>query len=351
MNNSLTSNSSETSGNPQPSPTIPQLLLTGFADEASSEKTLDQQFLVMSALGYEYFSIRFLNLGQGIKNIMALEDAELDLVKQAMSAYEIKVSSIGSPIGKVKLCDIDDGNPSPFRPFADYLSHEVPRVCRIAERLEAKLVRGFSFYHPRGSDLNQHLGQAIDQVGEIARVCQTHGLIFGLEVEANLVGQNGFLLAEMHRQINNPNLVLIFDGGNLVMQGYSTEEIFQQYLAMKPGLGWIHIKDYRQPAAVSDQATAERHVDEDAVSDFVPADRGDSGHLQILKDLAGWMPELDHRMKRLGADGVFADLEPHLKGGGQFGGFSGADGFGIATRAFCRVCDAAGITYRLRELA
>jgi hypothetical protein len=41
------------------------------------------------------------------------------------------------------------------------------------------------------------------------------------------------------------------------------------------------------------------------------------------------------------------DLEPHLKGGGQFGGFSGPDGYGVALRALRGVLDEAGVTYDL----
>jgi hypothetical protein len=46
---------------------------------------------------------------------------------------------------------------------------------------------------------------------------------------------------------------------------------------------------------------------------------------------------------------VFLDLEPHLKGGGQFGGFSGPDGMGVALRSLCRVLDYVGIGYHLRD--
>ncbi len=38
-----------------------------------------------------------------------------------------------------------------------------------------------------------------------------------------------------------------------------------------------------------------------------------------------------------------------MKGGGQFGGFSGTDGFGVAQRALCRVLDDLGIQYHLME--
>mgnify|MGYP000946535572 CR=1 FL=1 len=53
-------------------------------------------------------------------------------------------------------------------------------------------------------------------------------------------------------------------------------------------------------------------------------------------------------MQKLGAPGAFLELEPHLKGGGQFGGFSGPDGLGVATRSLCRMLDYLQIDYSLR---
>ncbi len=322
-----------------------KILLSGFADEAANQKTIDQQFAALAALGMRYFSIRFIDAGNGVKNVMALDDKEIVTVKEKLDEYGLSISSIGSPIGKVKLSDVEDGTTTSYRPFDQYLADEVVRACDLAETFGTKLIRGFSFYHPKGSSIDDHFSQAIDQVGQIAEVCDSRGLTFGLEVEANLVGQNGHTLAKMHQQIDNNALVLIFDGGNLVMQGYSEEEIFDQYAAMKPGMGWLHIKDFKDP---SGSARVE-HVDEESIQHFVPADIGQSGHQRIMQDFAGFIPELEARMKARGVPGVFADMEPHVKGGGQFGGFSGPDGFGVALRAFCRVCDQAGIGYHLRD--
>ena len=323
------------------------ILLTGFADEAANEKTIDQQFAALAALGLRYLSIRFIDAGQGIKNVMGLTDGEIDFVISKLAEYGLSISSLGSPIGKVRLCDVEDGTTTPYRPFDEYLETEVVRACDLANRFETKLVRGFSFYHPVGSDLSEHFPQAVDQVGKIADRCRTEGLVFGLEVEANLIGQSGQSLAKMHKAIGNDSLVTIFDGGNLAMQGYSTAEIFEEYVAMKPSLGWLHIKDYAAPQPVG----RVDHVDEESIKHFVPADVGDSGHLAIMKDFAEYLPTVDARMKALGVPGVFVDMEPHVKGGGQFGGFSGPDGFGVALRAFCRVCDEAGVDYRLRDFS
>lgn len=322
-----------------------KILLSGFADESANQKTIDQQFSALAALGMRYFSIRFIDAGNGVKNTMDLDDAEIATIKEKLDEYGLTVSSIGSPIGKVKLCDVEDGTTTGYRPFDEYLKQEVVRACDLAETFGTKLIRGFSFYHPKGSNLQDHFAQAVDQVGQIADVCDQRGLTFGLEVEANLIGQTGQTLAQMHQQINNDALVLIFDGGNLVMQGFTEDEIYEQYLAMKPGMGWIHIKDFKDPSG----GARVEHVDEESIKHFVPADIGQSGHLRIMQDFAQFIPELETRMKARGVPGVFADMEPHVKGGGQFGGFSGPDGFGVALRAFCRVCDQAGIEYHLRD--
>ncbi len=81
----------------------------------------------------------------------------------------------------------------------------------------------------------------------------------------------------------------------------------------------------------------------------MPADQGDSGHELILRNFSEVIPRLEKRLRRRGVPGVFLDLEPHLKGGGQFGGFSGPDGLGVALRGLCRVLDYAGIAYHLRN--
>lgn len=323
------------------------ILLSGFSDEAANEKLAVQQYAAFAALGFHYHSLRFVDAGEGIKNVMLLSDGEIERLKKMQADYGLAVSSIGSPIGKVKLRDEDDGTANRYVPFDKYLREDVHRACELAVAFGSKLIRGFAFYHPKGTSASAHLDQASEQLGQIAEVCDKHGLTFGLEVEANLVGHTGELLAELHQRVNHPAMVTIFDGANIVTQGFTADETFAQYLAMKPSLGWMHIKDYHDP---NPRGRIE-HVDEASLRHFVPADQGDSGHEAILRDFAGYLPEVHARMASRGVDGVFFDLEPHVKGGGQFGGFSGPDGFGVATRGLCRLLDYVGIGYQLRQYA
>ena len=326
----------------------PRVILSGFADEAAIHKAAVEQFAAFAAMGLEYYSIRFIDAGDGTKNVMKLTKKEIRDVYHLQDEYDLSVSSIGSPIGKVKLLDVEDGTENPYIPFKKYLDKDVHRACELAHAFETKLIRGFSFYHPRGTEPGDHLSQVVDQLGQIAEVCHRSDLTFGLEIEANLVGQTGPLLAEIHRRVDHPALVLIFDAGNVVSQGYNASEVFEQYLAMKPGIGWMHIKDFRPPRRTS-SAGRKREVDEEALKHFVPADEGDSGHEAILRDFAESLPKLEATLRRRGIPGVFLDLEPHVKGGGQFGGFSGPDGMGVALRGLCRVLDYVGIDYHLRD--
>jgi len=321
------------------------VIISGFADEAANQKTAVQQFAAFAALGLQYYSIRFIDVGGGIKNVMDLTKSEINKIRHLQGEYGLNVSSIGSPVGKVKLLDTKDGTKNAYVPFKKYLSRDVAKVCRLAHAFEAKLIRGFSFYHPKGTDPRDHMSQTVDQLGAIAEACHRSDLTFGLEVEANLVGQNGHILAEIYKKVNHPAMVLIFDAANIIVQGYSPAELFEQYQAMKPGLGWLHIKDYRDPQSVG----AGRHVDEDALANYVPADMGDSAHEAILRDFSHMIPKLERKLRRRGIPGVFLDLEPHVKGGGQFGGFSGPDGMGVALRGLCRVLDYVGVDYHLRD--
>ena len=323
-------------------PPLPPVLLSGFADEAANNKTIEQQFCAFAALGLRYYTIRFMDAGDGIQNVMLLSPEAIDRVLKLQGEYGLQVSSIGSPIGKVKLLDVEDGTSNRYIPFQDYLQRDVRRACELANTFGTKLIRGFSFYHPKGTNPELHLSQAIDQLGQIARVCDQHGLTFGLEVEANLIGQTGKLLQKIHEGVSDPAMLLIFDGANLVCQGMTTEQTYEEYQAMKNGLGWLHIKDYKKPIVRSS------HVDEESLKSFVPADQGDSGHEAILRDLKLGYLDLLAKLAHRGIPGLFLDLEPHVKGGGQFGGFSGPDGFGIALRGLCRLLDYVGLPYDLR---
>lgn len=323
------------------------VIISGFADEGPVDKKAESQLTMLLAVGMSFYSLRFVDVGDGVKNVMQLSTEEIQRLKKLHADFGVRVSSIGSPIGKVKLLDVEDGTTNKYVDFQQYLAEDVQRAVDLAGEFDTKLIRGFSFYHPKGEDAGPYVDQAAERLAAIAETCERSGVFFGLEVEANLVGHSGQLLAELHRKVANTHLVLVFDGGNLACQNLSPAQIFAEYEAMKEGIGWLHIKDYRVDRSLAWQG----YVDEERLRNFVPADRGDAGHEAILRDFTAMVPGLSQRLQQLGVPGVFLDLEPHLKGGGQFGGFSGVDGFGVALRCLLRLLDYVGLDYKLTDYA
>ncbi len=327
----------------------PRVILSAFADEAAPQKTAVQQFATCAALGLQYYTLRMIDLGSGSKNVLKLTLSEIQKIRHLQDEYGLNIASIGSPIGKVKLRDVDDGTDRVYVPFKKYLDHEVKKACEIAHALEAKLIRGFSFYPPKGADLQECLPQVVDQLGQIAETCHRADLTYGLEVDTHLVGHTGQILADLHNQVNHPGMLLVFDAANILVQGFSTAQLFEQYLAMKPGLGWMHIKDYRRPEAA--EIARPRAGKKEIQKHYVPADAGDAAYEAILRDFSRILPALERKLKRRGIPGVFLDLEPHLRGSGPWGGSSGPDGMGVALRSLCRVLDYVGVDYHLRDFA
>lgn len=74
-------------------------ILTGFADEI--DPMMQKQYALLHRLGIEYIELR----GVNGKNISKLTEAEVSLLKSELDREKIKISAIGSPLGKIKITD------------------------------------------------------------------------------------------------------------------------------------------------------------------------------------------------------------------------------------------------------
>ena len=205
----------------------PRVLLSAFADEAANRKTAVEQLSVLAAIGLRHYSPRFVDVeGTGaVKHVVDLDKNQFKTLKTLNAEYGLRVTSIGARLGKVKLRDEPDKSHNRFVPFAQYLDTELAATIRAAHELETKLIRGFSFYPPLGADPAPYVPQAVDQLGQIVDACAREGLVYGLEIEPNLVGSTGKLMATLARNVDRPNMVLIFDGGNVACQNKSPSTV------------------------------------------------------------------------------------------------------------------------------
>lgn len=323
-----------------------RVILSGFADEVSETKDPREQLAVTAALGLQWYSPRFLDMdGSGAPcNVVYLSDPHLKALADLQRFYGVRPTCVGTAVGKTRILDIDDGSGIPFLPLSKVLDL-TRRACTAAHELEgAPAIRGFTFYPPRGAAKEPYLPAAVDYCGRIADICQCEKIVYAAEVEAHLVGCNGWLLHEIWRQVNNPYFRLVLDVGNLQCQGYDNESILEQARLLAPALSHMHVKAYvgPRPSVVGD-------VDEDALKHFVPVDHPGDCHHDVLYELMGWLVRLHSVLLDLGLPGFSLELEPHVTAGGRLGGSSGPGGFGVALRAVCLLLDRLGIEYHLRD--
>jgi hypothetical protein len=196
----------------------PQVILTGFADECSNEKTLVEQFATFAALGLQYYSVRFVNLGDGVKNVMALTTDEIRRVIEVQNDYGLNVSSIGSPIGKIKLLDVEDGSNDRYVPFDEYLEKDVKRVCDVAHLFDEVSPMEFSGKAAGKNCFGGISGNSHRQIIHLRRGAGKHLAVLheqgfdtaaGIssrkdapaEIQRDLSGKNIIYRAELHRKL------------------------------------------------------------------------------------------------------------------------------------------------------
>ena len=109
------------------------LMISGFSDEISSD--FNTQLEVVSKLGMRYISLRGID-GKNIGDFTVEEVKETVLPR--LQKWNIGVSSIGSPIGKVFIND-EEG-------FEKQLKM-LDRLCQISHELDCKYIRIFSFLY------------------------------------------------------------------------------------------------------------------------------------------------------------------------------------------------------------
>jgi sugar phosphate isomerase/epimerase len=268
--------------------------LSGFADEISPK--LEDQVALLKKLGVKYLELRSI----GGKNVSDFTDQEALGYKKVLDENGLKISAIGSPIGKIKASE-------PFEPHLE--KHK--RVLRMAEIFDTPLIRAFSFYVSK--EMRQAMKPVVLKRMNALLDATPQGVRFQLENEEGLFAESPKGCLELVTALNRPNLRMTFDFANFALLGYDTRKAWQ---SLAPQVTYFHIKD-----AISEPRQ------------IVPAGEG-QGHL----------PEILHEAQQHGFSG-FLSLEPHLNEARKDGGFSGESNFSRAHRALVKVLKSIGADF------
>jgi sugar phosphate isomerase/epimerase len=261
------------------------VVLSGFADEISPD--LDEQLAVLRGESISHLELRSV----WSTNVADLDDAQVARLRHQLDESGVQVSAIGSPIGKI-------GIDAAFEPELERLR----RVADVAAELGTTMVRVFSFFIPPGRDPEIYRNEVIDRMAALAALAAERGLVLAHENEKEIYGDRPERCADIITTVASPALRATFDAANFVQCGVRPHS--EAYELLRPYLSYVQIKD-----ALS------------ATGEVVPAGQGDG---QVRETLAA--------LRDSGFAG-YLSLEPHLAMAGRFGGFSGADGFRIASGA------------------
>ena len=238
-------------------------ILSAFADEYASGLT--EQLQGLQKFGIAYLELRHTDG----KNVADMLQGDVTEVQRKLHDHGIKVSSIGSPLGKIAL----DG---------DLHAHIelTRRVCETAARLDARYVRMFSFYLPVGSTREDCKAKVVDTLGRMLDIADSYGIIMCHENEAKIWGESPGQCRELLDAFGG-RLRAVFDMGNFVLGGY---EPYKGYELLGDDVAYFHIKDALARGAI------------------VPAGMGEAKIKEILSNY-----------KTRAKNDFFISLEPHLE--------------------------------------
>ena len=272
--------------------------LSGFADEISPEP--HEQLAVLAAESIAHLELR----SAWSVNVADFTGEQLAGFRSMLDDAGVRVSAIGSPIGKIPVG-------APLGPELDRMR----RIAGTARELGTTIVRVFSFFIPPGEPPERHRQQVIDRMAALAAIASEHGLILAHENEKEIYGDTADRCHDLITSVDSPALRATFDAANFVQCG--VRPFTQAYHLLRPYLVYLQVKD---ALATTGQVVLAGH-----------------GDGQVRETLAA--------LRDSGFAG-FVSLEPHLAQAGRHGGFSGPDGFSRAAQALKSLLTELSIPWR-----
>lgn len=245
-----------------------KFIISGFSDEISSD--FETQLRAIKKMNIAYIEIR----GVNGKNISELSINEVLEVKKQLKANNIKISAIGSPIGKIEMTD-------DFEAHMDVFKH----LVEIAEILETPNIRMFSFFM-KSDDVSKNEKEVFRRLKVFKDHIRDKNIVLLHENEKDIYGDVPERCLKIYKAFGDDQFKLIFDPANFIQCGV---DVLKAYNMLKPYIHYFHIKDATKTGKV------------------VPAGEGVGELREIISDL--------HASDYEG----FLSVEPHL---GQFEGLN-----------------------------
>lgn len=250
-----------------------RFILSAFADEAQADLKGQIEALKRNNIGF----IELRNIDG--KCVIDYADEEIKFFADELRKNGIRVSSLGSPIGKYNITD-------------DFAPHfeKFKKACKTCKILGTDKMRMFSFFIPDGKDAMDYKDEVLSRLNAMLDYAEKEGISLCHENEARIFGRLAKECVYLAEQL--PRLKNIFDPCNYIMED---ENILWAIEHMAKHIEYCHIKD----------GTLHEHS-------IVPAGYGDGKIKEVLEIVDS---------ARGGKD-TFLTVEPHLF---KFIGYSNLD--------------------------
>ena len=228
--------------------------LCAFADESAS--SIEGQIEALKRNNIDYLELRSVDG----KNVSKLTDEEALAIYNKLNASDVKVWSIGSPLGKVDIeCD-----------FEEY-KNTARRICKIAKIFHTDRIRMFSFFHAyeKSEKVHKYLKEFTD-IAKEENVTMYH------ENEKDIYGDVLKRVVEILDR--NSELHSVYDPANYIQTGEYADDTLN---ALVDRTDYFHIKDVIR-----------------STGELVPAGYGDG--------------KIDKLIEMIGKRDVVLSVEPHL---------------------------------------
>lgn len=252
------------------------VIIGAFADEAGGK--LNEQIAAMLDNGVKHLEARMVNG----KNFIDCTVDEARAIKAELDAHDLRIWSIGSPLGKINVTD-------PMEPHLDKLKH----TLELADIMGSERIRMFSFFIPEGEDPAIYRVEVMERLSRMVEVAEGSGVKLCHENEKGIYGDTAARCKDILDSV--PGLGGIFDPANFIQCGQDTLEA---WALLHDRIDYFHVKDCLADGKV------------------VPCGKGIGNVPEILK-------------KFIAAGGRQLTVEPHLT---VFDGFAALEKDGAKTK-------------------
>jgi sugar phosphate isomerase/epimerase len=254
--------------------------LSGFGDEIAPD--LEDQIAVLNQQSVGAVELR----SAWGTNVVDMDDDTLDRAHGLLDAAAIRVSAVGSPVGKVSIED-DPGS-------------EIARLraaIRAARRLHTTRIRIFSFFIPQGRYM-EFRDEVLRLLSLFAHEAELTGMELVHENESYIYGDDAKRCLDLVESVGSPALRIAFDPANFVQVGVKPYD--DAWPLLSEYVTHFHVKDAIRVDREGGPPYPARAQEQQLMASVRPAGEGDG---QLDKLLAA----LDMQNYR-----GFLVIEPHL---------------------------------------